>query len=469
LHGRLFTRIGTTETELSATGTTTFTQQNLMSGQVFYKHLGDLATSDSVVLYVSDAANEVSPDAVFSITITGTLANPTLTLTDPGIGGFVVLEGDPAIRISPAALGPGTPNIVDGDSVHFREATLEAQFLTLTNGDDGLTGDVLSVMPQAANIGVTPGIAISSNTITYTLISGASFVLGTIDPTLNGQNGRKLLIRFSTAVATNGAEVITTDSLAVLIANVGYACTANQPVTRTRRLVLTLNEKSPNPGTGSVVQNITITPVNDAPVFTVPNGAPLALTTLIDVPVVARVLAVDTDLPTGATLTYDFVAPPTSEGSLVFNATTGAFSFTPAATATSPVTFTATVTDDQNASSAVPATVSITVLPALGGTPPLVISDPLLEVQEGDGIFQVLKIDLNGATGGPLIVSLVGNKPPNTALTVSPSDPLTWLLTCPAVERPSDGCWCFGLHLVVGANSGYSPITLSVRSLSGSN
>ena len=113
--------------------------------------------------------------------------------------------------------------------------------------------------------------------------------------------------------------------------------------------------------------------------------------------------------------------------------------------------------------------IPLRVSDAVMGTSPLVISDPPHEIQEGDGLFQVVKVDLNGATPGGLAVSLVGNWPPSAALTVSPADQLTWLLTCPAVAKPADGCWCFGLRLVVGANSGYSPITLSVRSLSGSN
>lgn len=464
LHGRIFRRVGTVETTLSATGTTTFTQDDLANNRIFYEHLGDLATSDSVVLFVADAANAAAPDAVFSVAITGTSADPALTLTDPGAGGLVVLEGAAALRISPAAVAPTSPTVSDGDSQHYRGATLEAQFLTASNGDDGLVGDVISVLPQ----GGTPGLSLSGSTITCTPSVGVPFTLGTIDSTLNGQDGRKLLIRLADVVGSSGSQVVTTDALALLLANLAYACISDTPVTRTRRLVLTLRERSPNPGVGSAEVAVRIDAVNDAPVFSVPTGGPLTLNALSGVPVVARVVALDNDLPPGASLAYLFAAPsPAGSGTLTADAGTGAFSFIPAVGYTGAVSFTVTAQDDQGATSGV-ATVNLGVLSGPTGTPPVVISDPPLEIQENEGLFQVMKLDLRGATPGSLGASLVGNPPPGTDFDISP-DSLTVILTCPAVPLPADGCWCFGLRLTAGGTVGYAPITLSVRALGGSN
>jgi hypothetical protein len=171
---------------------------------------------------------------------------------------------------------------------------------------------------------------------------------------------------------------------------------------------------------------------NDPPdaivtVTVVANGVPVAVddpdaVTDEGVPVEIAVLANDTDPENDALAIASFDSVALGLGGSVSCVTTpttaGTCTYTPPATGTGTATFTYTATDGF-ATSAVPATVTVTVNAPAGNTPPVAVDDPSYTTGE-DTLLNVAAPGVLGndtdAENDPLTVSQVNGAPGNVGL-----------------------------------------------------
>jgi uncharacterized repeat protein (TIGR03803 family) len=139
--------------------------------------------------------------------------------------------------------------------------------------------------------------------------------------------------------------------------------------------------------------SVTITPVNDSPVAT--NGT---ASTTPNTPVSGTVNATDVD---SATLTYSIVTNGTKGTAVITNATTGAYTYTPQASASGTDTFTFKANDGSLDSNAAAITITIE-----GNSPP-VASDGTLTTREDRAMNG--RLSATDPEGQPLSFSVVSN------------------------------------------------------------
>jgi hypothetical protein len=256
--------------------------------------------------------------------------------------------------------------------------------------------------------------------------------------------------------------VVTPAAVAQLIANLSVSYPGDTPPAGQRLLRVRLTEAAPNPGTGSATRPLTVIAVNDPPLF-----APSAVTVdaMIGVPLIGTVRATDPDLPTGAALTYATATPGLSLTAA------GVYRYVPTTVGMQP--FLITASDDVGGVSNL-LTLTINVLDGPTISRPYVITDPPVEIGEGEIIFHPFTI--TPARGAPtaVTVALLGDAPTGAWPTLVSTDKLVWALTAPAVAYPADGVYTFGMRLVLSYPTGpddigWQPITLVVRSLKGTN
>ncbi len=144
-------------------------------------------------------------------------------------------------------------------------------------------------------------------------------------------------------------------------------------------------------GSTAIPVTVTIAPANTAPVAgTTTVGAPNVSTGVVT----GTVSATDADKDT-----LTFTAPTsTAKGAVTINGGTGAFTYTPTATARRGAAadlvdgFTVTVADGYGASVAIP--VSVTIAPAY--------SAPAIQVDKSEPLSEIVKFSLSGTVGGPV-------------------------------------------------------------------
>jgi hypothetical protein len=478
---RKSTTAGVSPAVIGANGS--FTQLEIDSGLIAYEHLGGISASDVFTVVVADPHGATTPATDVAVAITGSVADPQLTLPGP-LRAYV--EGDPATALADLVdLSAASPvlaaAIADADSPHYRGATLEVQFLTAGDADDGRPGDQLGVSS-------TPGVVedgafvVSGNAISYHW-AGADRPFGTIDAQFTGASGVKLRIDLLDSILQGGAggtppylisELITPAVVARFIPRITFRSTDDNPSSAPRLLRFTLRERAPNPGVGSASVALAIQPVNDGPTFTIPSSSVLNLSAVSGIALDDSVLAVDPDSPAP---TYALVSKsvPDTDATVTLDAASGAFTFFPVAPFTGPATLVISATDDQGLSSEV--TVSIATLPAPSATNrPYVISDPPLEIEEGGSLFHNLAImaDPNGGALTSATLAFIGHYPAGLSGTQLGGNASIWTLTTGPLVRPASGVYSFGVLFTIGTATsgswtGYQPITLRVRALNASN
>lgn len=470
---------------------TEFTQADINAGRLRYDHLGGPATSDSFTLRVRDSAGAATPLTALSITITGATADPLITL--PG-GVLTCTEQGAAVAMDPAAPTTLAVSISDADSLQYRRGELMVRLVDANGANAGTTGDTIGLRtangpsPSPSQTGYICVVGSSiyirhtaSNVALPTTGSNSSpdQLLGTIDAIDNGVAGRPLRIVFASTVVrteshqaapagdriTSESEVVTPTAVAQLIANLTLSHPGDDPPAGTRSFAVTLTEASPNTAVGSAQRAANVVAVNDPPAFTV--TGPLSMSAVVGRPFIVTLLATDPDLPSGAALVYRLVTPVAG---VVFDAATGALTWTPPDT--TPANLELIAQDDQGADSP---SLFLTITPMAGPTadPPYIVSDPLVELGEGELIFHPFTIAPPSGGALAVAVQVVGDAPSGVMVAPVSLDELSWTLTAPGVSRPADGIYTFGLRVEVttgsGTEIGYQPITLVVVGLSGSN
>lgn len=467
-------------TGASLTVTDTFTQEDIDDGLIAYEHLGGPEATDSFTVVVSDLQGGQTPATEVDIVITGTVADPVIALPGP----LLPYPEDmlPVALISLVDAGASLPvtsaTVTDGDSPHFREATLEVAFLTVTDEPDGRVGDRLSVTDTPGSV-MDGSVTVVGNTISYHL-SGTTHAVATIDSLSNGTDGAALLITFLDTVIINNAstsyaigEVITPAVVARVIERLTYASTDQDPEAAARLLRFTLREQTPNTGAGAAAVALAIQPDNDAPVFVVPATPTLNLTAVSGIALHGTVLASDPDSPT---LTYALVSKSVTDGdaTMVLDPVTGNFTFTPVLPFTGAANLVLSVTD----SVAPPTQVTLAITTQAAPTSvnrPFITSDPPLEVEENASLFHNLVIAADPALGTLTSATLgfIGQLPDGLTATQLGGNPAIWTLTSSPLMRTTSGTYTFGVLVTANSTSGsgrcYQPITLRVRALGAAN
>lgn len=470
---------------------TEFTQADIDAGRLRYDHLGGPETTDSFTLRVRDSDGAATPLTALNISITGTTTNPVITLPSSTL---TCIEQGAAVAMDPAAPGTLGVAISDADSLHYRRGELVVQLVD-SNGDAaGTAGDTIGLrmangqMPSPSQTGYICVVG-SSIYIRHTASSdplpttgsntSPDQLLGTIDASANGVAGAPLSITFASTVVrteshqaaplgdriTSESDVVTPIAVAQLIANLQLSHPGDDPSAAPRFIEVALSEAAPNAALGSVQRAISITPVNDRPVFTV--AGPLNMTAVVGRPTIVTLLANDPDLPSGASLVYRLVTPVAG---VVLDAASGAVTWSPPDT--TPANLALIAQDDQGSDS-LSLLLTITPLPGPTADAPYIVSDPLVELGDDELIFHPFTIVPPAAGALSVDVQVVGDAPSGMVVDPVSLDELSWTLTAPSVSRPADGIYTFGLRVEVttlsGTKIGYQPITLVVLGVSGSN
>jgi hypothetical protein len=335
---------------LAGTPVSTFTQSDINSGQLRYRHNGSETVTDSFTFDISDGATSLTAQ-VFNIAVTPVNDNPGL-VTNAGLS---VTEGDPPTVIANTALqltdndGPG-PIVYTLASVPtsgtlllassalsigqtFTQADIDSSLLAYANSGSETTGDRFTFTASDSSTGT---IALSTFSITVTAVNDAPVLVS---------NGGLALSEGATATINN-TRLLTTDAETPLPASLRYTVTG-APTNGTLLLagtpVSTFTQADVNSGqlryrhngsetvtdsftfdvsddtqTISAVFDIDITPVNDAPgislntVLSVAEGGSIPLSN-------GNLLITDNDGP--GPLAYTIGTAPT-RGALLLNGIT---------------------------------------------------------------------------------------------------------------------------------------------------
>ncbi|MES2422806.1 MAG: Ig-like domain-containing protein [Pseudomonadota bacterium] len=194
-------------------------------------------------------------------------------------------------------------------------------------------------------------------------------------------------------------------------------------------------------GSSTAVVNLTVTPVNDAPVI----AQPAALTTPNATPVSGTVTATDVD---GNALTFSQGGAP-SNGTVVVNPN-GSYTYTPNSTFSGTDSFVVTVSDGAGGTTS--ATVSVTVLPA--NPPVITIGTAGGAVSTPEDMAVASQVIATDSNGNPLTFSM-GSNPANGTVVVNPNG--TYTYTPNANFNGSDS---FTITVSNGINT---PVTTTVR------
>ncbi|MBA3697901.1 MAG: hypothetical protein H0W78_03395 [Planctomycetes bacterium] len=274
--------------------------------------------------------------------------------------------------------------------------------------------------------------------------------------------------------AAFGDPIVSAQAVAQLIDNLTFTNVSEDPPERDRWLRITLAEGAPSTAVGVASIKLKITPSNDAPVFEIPAPPPApveVIDALAGVTLRVRVLANDPDLPSASLLTYSLImVDPASSGVATINSTSGALDFTPLATFADDVILSVRATDNLGAFTDAAVEVNVVAGPTTLG--PLVVSDPPFESFAGEALSYPLVIrpdpSLPAPGAGTVSVTLVGDVPFGAVLTPTPMNELGPVLTVPALVRPPDGVYTFGIRVEINYGGptgevGYQPVTLKVR------
>ncbi len=342
----------------------TFTQAELLAGQVDYVHTAPVGGSDGFAVRVTDPQGGSSPLRPVIVAITGA-APPVITL-----GGPALIIGEQA---APTVIDADTAtNVADPDS-----AALNGGNLTATFGGSAQAGDVISIP------GVLAGQAV--------VVGGVQ--IGILDAVNDGLGGRQLVVSFLADGSATPSRVTT------LLKSLSFSTVSDVPPAGTRTLLLTVNDGGVT--SAPVGKQVTINPYDDPPVVTPPTH-PLVL-----VPGIALSAVVTATDPEGLALTFALVNPP-SQGVLTgLPNASGAFTYTALANASASTdSFRVSVSDGVNT-----VTYDYPVRIGLVGTPaPLITSLPPMRVNQNKILLTyVPTVSTTGLTAPTLRFVLLGS------------------------------------------------------------
>ena len=234
---------------------TEFTQADITEGNVKFIHDGG-EDAPSFDVKVTDGSNIIATKSVdinSGITFSNINDNPVLTgLTNPQ-------------PFNENALNQAAANIYSNDSITLTDVDspdFNGGNLTVTYQTSGKQEDKLSIANNGELISLEGSNVKLKDTVTDTVTD-----IGTISATDNGEEGKNLVVNFTSDKATP-------EAVKALIANLTYQNTSDTPQ-ENRTISVTVNDggdSKGNPGVNSiaVTTEIKVTAENDKPVNTLP-------------------------------------------------------------------------------------------------------------------------------------------------------------------------------------------------------
>jgi hypothetical protein len=349
-----------------------FTQEDVDAGLIAYTHDGGSGTQDSMTVHLVDGDGASSGATAVLLTIDRVA--PVIELLPASE--LVVGERDPAVPAFPLA------TVVDRDSANLLGGSLQVQLAAPYAGYESL------VIPHQ---GTGSGqIGLAGNQVTY-----AGDVIGTWS---GGTLGSILAVDFTTVVATPVA-------VQALLRAITYQVTGRDPPTASRSLTVSLTDDQGNAAI-QAVRPLRIVAVDDPPTL-----AGLDLATVPGVPVAGMLVAADVDSP-APTLR---ITVPAIQGTVVLNAVTGAFTYTPNGSADGTDRFTVVATSGGQDST--PAEVVVQITGPTTTARPWIISPAPLEAAERDLLTWRVQVDCSLLVATPTLAWRVEGAPAGLQLT----------------------------------------------------
>lgn len=438
-----------------------FTQDDLNQGYVSYTHNGALSGDDGFVFTVTDdnattypttapggQVNGATSQQIFNLIIDRTkpiaiFGSSTIPIfhepIPPASAVPVTLDNDPLTRVVNAT-----------DPTDFVGANLTGRLtatatIPTTSGVTSDAQDRLTILSQAP-------LTVTGSQVFYNGVSMGSFV---------GGQGAPLVVTLSAGVPVQVVAV------SELLRHLQFSNPSANPSTLARVITVTVQNGA---GQVSTVANksLNLVPYNNPPVITAPTRP---LMTVPGLTVGDTVQATDPD----GVLTYSLTGSPPTRGQVTLNATTGAFTYAPAANpngAGGVLTdqFEVTATDPgipTNATTKSASQIYQVRITDLGATAPVFASNPPLETVLGRVLTYAPQVTTTGLTAPTLTYSLVGLSPAVNpglgfdATTGTITWPAAWTLT-PAPT--ADSYQQLGLLVVDTTNqvAAYQPLMLKI-------
>ena len=453
---------------LAASGT--FTQDDLNNGRVYYVHDGAIKGNDSFVFTcsddngsshpvgASDTANGVNsnlntniftinisrlnPEVIFSGPIPLFLENPgTPVIIDNNAQTAVYNESDPTAFVTGGGIGSMTVTL----SIPV-PATLPAGFPAYTDSQD-----VLDINPPpggAITAAVISGAVPKAYSLTYTS-SGTTIPIGQLT---TGSGTVALSVVFSSQ------SNIPVDAVTQVLHALTFSSPSKNPSAAAREITVVVTN-SAGYSSPPVTKEIDVLPFDNPPTIAVP-PVPAGY----DVPrvtITGPVGASDTD----SIMTYSVSTAPVKGTVTVSNNT---WSYTAFAASSGTDSFSITVSDLGIPSNLTPTPTPVTQTYQIQITPvgmagtPLILSNALMEIEEGDNLSYTPTV----STSGNLSFQLIGLSAAGVGFN-SGDGTITW----PGVPLPSLLYYNFGIMVTDTTTqlSSYQPILLKVFAAGSSN
>lgn len=396
-----------------------FTQAQLVAGQVAYTHSGGGGDSDGFTFRVEDGAGGTSTPDVFVINIDRRAPDVTVAPTLPAA--LTYTENDPALGLANQA------TLADADNTSYNSAQVRVAIATGAG-----TGDILEVVPQTTTRGE------------LTVVAGTIRIDGVVMATLTGGvAGNDLVITGATAA-------VPADFQAILRC-LAYRNGAEAPTPGLRTLTLTVIDPDATSTGAITLRPVTVEAVNDTPQLSSP-----AVVTATGRPVDGRVSVTD---PDGPGVTLSLVTPPV-KGVVTVDLATGAFSYAPAAGLAGIDTFVIQGTDGLATSA--PLTVTIRITGSGSTIRPWIISDPPMEIQANELLRLPVTVDTRELPPGFTLVFGVDGAP--AGMTVTQDGPASAVVTWTAVAG-SVSHVLFTLTATDGVSGSMSTLPVTLRVL----
>ncbi|EID17755.1 outer membrane adhesin-like protein [Mycolicibacterium phlei RIVM601174] len=387
-------------------------------GSFTYAPTGDYHGADEFTYTVSDGQGGTAVGTV-SITVTPTNDDPvanhdSYTVTEDGRVTGDVLTNDTDIdgdTLTTSLVGAPTHGKLDFNADGTFTYTPDENF----NGTD-------IFVYRVSDGGTTTRLG--TVTITVTPVNDAPVTVdGSVKITEDTTHSGNVLNHVTDADGDTLTTTVHTEpnnGTLHLQADGSYTYTPNTDYTGTDSFSYTVSDGQGGTAVGTV--NITVSPLNDAPV-----AVDDSVTTDEDTPVRGNVLTNDTDVDGKTTIASVTVVTGPTKGTLDLNTATGEFTYTPAADVNGTDTFTYTITDSDGATSNT-ATVTITIT-AVNDAP--VASDDAYSVNQG----QTLTVSGPGVVGndfdvdGDAITATLINGPASGTVTLNKDGSFTYTPT----------------------------------------
>jgi hypothetical protein len=360
-----------------------FPQSAVTAGHIRYVHGGGYGLSDGFAFSATDGNGAVSPTGVVTMSINIGTVQPSITLSGSAP---TWLEGaGPVVAVTNAT-------VVDPDLIDFSGGSLTVT-VSAAGVPAGTTAlDQVSIRNQGTGLGQ---IGVAGTNVTF----GGSAV-GAISSSGPGQ---PLVV----ALNLNASEA----AIAALIANLTFDHQGRNPTVLGRTLSISLDDGKGGALPAPSLATVTVQTVDDRP--------DLSAATFITVKDRSVSGVISSSDPEAAPVTLSLVSG-TVRGSLSFPTST------PAAPATAAFTYTPYVGESGTDSFVVQATDgtspavqrTITVVIAGGAGPrPWIVSDPPMEVYEGDLLRYQVEVDGREIGGGASLAWELVGAPTGAAIT----------------------------------------------------